>query len=115
MSEATELLFSYGTLQLENVQLETFGRKLDGNKDVLVGYAKEILEISDEAVLNTSGERYHPILRFTGEVLDTVEGTVLRITPGEIAQADKYEVDDYKRINVTTKNGLDVWLYVAAN
>lgn len=33
-----ENLFSYGTLQKEKVQLETFGRKLDGNKDTLIGY-----------------------------------------------------------------------------
>ncbi len=30
-----ELLFSYGTLQLEKVRLETFGRILKGSPDVL--------------------------------------------------------------------------------
>ncbi len=30
-----EKLFSYGTLQYEAVQLDTFGRKLDGKKDKL--------------------------------------------------------------------------------
>ena len=33
-----ELLFTYGTLQLEEVQLQTFGRKLEGKPDALVGY-----------------------------------------------------------------------------
>ncbi len=33
-----EKLFSYGTLQMENVQKETFGRTLKGTKDILVGY-----------------------------------------------------------------------------
>ena len=32
------LLFSYGTLQHEEVQLSTFGRKLAGEKDLIVGY-----------------------------------------------------------------------------
>lgn len=34
MQATTELLFSYGTLQLESVQLATFGRKLVGAADV---------------------------------------------------------------------------------
>jgi hypothetical protein len=34
----TEKLFSYGTLQYEAVQLDTFGRTLLGQKDVLLGY-----------------------------------------------------------------------------
>ena len=33
----TELLFSYGTLQIEAVQLSTFGRKLVGTADELPG------------------------------------------------------------------------------
>ena len=33
-----EKLFSYGTLQMEHVQQETFGRKLHGVKDTLAGY-----------------------------------------------------------------------------
>ena len=32
------LLFSYGTLQHEEVQVSTFGRKLAGEKDLIVGY-----------------------------------------------------------------------------
>ncbi len=36
--QAVENLFSYGTLQSESVQLETFGRKLEGEPDTLPGY-----------------------------------------------------------------------------
>jgi len=32
------LLFSYGTLQEESVQPATFGRRLQGSKDELVGF-----------------------------------------------------------------------------
>ena len=38
--EATELLFSYGTLQLESVQLSTFGRALTGTADALPEYRR---------------------------------------------------------------------------
>lgn len=34
----TELLFAYGTLQLEAVQMSTFGRRLNGTSDALQGF-----------------------------------------------------------------------------
>jgi hypothetical protein len=39
---------------------------------------------------------------------------VFRITPEELAAADRYEVSDYKRIEVTLKSGLVAWVYVKA-
>ena len=38
-----EKLFSYGTLQFENVQLTNFSRKLNGNKDVLSKFMQSTL------------------------------------------------------------------------
>ena len=38
-------LFSYGTLQQEDVQLATFGRRLTGVSDALVGY-RELVQIT---------------------------------------------------------------------
>lgn len=38
-------LFSYGTLQYESVQLSTFGRKLSGAADSLLGYKLEKIKI----------------------------------------------------------------------
>ena len=52
-------LFSYGTLQQENVQLATFSRKLTGSPDVLVGYRLDEIAISDPAVVATSGKTHH--------------------------------------------------------
>jgi hypothetical protein len=43
----TIALFSYGTLQLEAVQRETFGRLLEGRADAMPGFKKEMLEITD--------------------------------------------------------------------
>ena len=48
------LLFSYGTLQLEQVQLETFGRLLKGEKDILEDYKLTVIEITDPEVLRKS-------------------------------------------------------------
>ncbi len=104
-------LFSYGTLQLEKVQLESFGRLLEGSKDVLSGYKTEQVEITDPIVLAKSEQKYHPIL-VKGKSLDTVIGTVFKISEEELAQADVYEVDDYKRISVELNSGIKAYVYV---
>ena len=110
-----EYLFSYGTLQLEQVQLATFGRKLEGRKDRLPGYGLGQLEIRDPEVVATSGKTHHLIIAPTGRTEDVVDGVVLAITPAELAQADAYEVADYKRERVILGSGLAAWAYVAAD
>ena len=52
-------LFSYGTLQQEDVQLATFGRRLEGRADALPGYATSLFEITDADVIATSGKTHH--------------------------------------------------------
>ncbi len=105
-------LFSYGTLQKEQVQIETFGRLLNGEKDILTGYKIEMLEITDPEVLRKSNQKYHPILEFSGNAEDEVEGVLFEVTDEEILQADKYEVDDYKRIETVFKSGKSGFIYV---
>jgi gamma-glutamylcyclotransferase (GGCT)/AIG2-like uncharacterized protein YtfP len=110
-----ELLFSYGTLQQENVQLANFGRKLVGYKDSLPQYVIDQLRITDTRVLKESGKEFHPILRYTGNSSDQVTGTVFELTKEEIFRADDYEVDDYQRVRATLKSGQTCWIYAAAN
>ena len=112
MSEARERLFSYGTLQLPAVQLANFGRLLEGQPDVLLGYALEKLEITDEDVIAESGERFHWIAVKTGRAADRLPGVVFLITPEELASADLYEVDEYTRVEETFASGAKAWVYV---
>jgi len=105
-------LFSYGTLQKEGVQIETFGRILQGEKDILKGYKLKMLEITDPEVLRKSNQKYHPILEFSGNADDEVEGVLFGVTDEEILQADEYEVDDYKRIETVFKSGKVGFIYV---
>ena len=93
----TERLFSYGTLQTESVQLSTFGRRLDGRPDALIGYRLRMIQIMDQEFVATSGAEYHRTLEFTGNASDVVEGTALAVTEQELKQADAYEPDDYQR------------------
>jgi hypothetical protein len=113
-SDATELLFSYGTLQLEAVQLATFGRKLVGTPDELPGFAQSMMKIDDPQVVATSGKTHHPFATFTGRDADAIPGTVFRVTAAEIRNADTYEVASYKRVAVTLRSGARAWVYVDA-
>ena len=70
----TELLFSYGTLQLVTVQMATFGRQLAGTSDVMQGFELVSLKIDDETVVAISGKADHTIARFTGRASDLVSG-----------------------------------------
>ena len=104
-------LFSYGTLQLPRVQLETFGRELMGEPDSLSGWVKTQIEITDLDVLRASGERFHPGL-VPGDG-PRITGTVFELTDAELAAADAYEVSDYERIEVMLDSGTRAFVYVA--
>lgn len=108
-----ERLFSYGTLQLPDVQRATFGRLLNGQPDALVGFRREMVEITDPDVLAKSGERFHPVVMRSGDANDRVAGAVFEITAEELAAADAYEVDDYERVEAELASGLRAWVYVA--
>jgi hypothetical protein len=107
-------LFSYGTLQQDDVQRATFGRLLDGRPDVLPGYARDMVAIDDPAVVATSGKTHHPIVKHTGVAADRVAGTVFELSDAELAQADAYEVDAYRRVAAALASGLQAWVYVDA-
>lgn len=107
-------LFSYGTLQLESVQMSSFGRLLDGLDDVMPYNREEMLEITDADVIRTSGERYHRIVSPSDDPADQVKGKVFRITAEELEAADRYEVSDYTRIEVPLASGIIAWVYVKA-
>ena len=107
-------LFSYGTLEQEDVQLATFGRRLAGAADALVGYAQSMVAIEDREVVRTSGKTHHPIVAFTGKDEDRVAGAVFEISDAELAHADAYEVAAYVRVSAPLASGVEAWVYVDA-
>jgi gamma-glutamylcyclotransferase (GGCT)/AIG2-like uncharacterized protein YtfP len=107
-------LFSYGTLQQEDVQLSTFGRPLTGQPDQLENFEQSLVLIEDKDVIAKSGKTHHPIVKFTGRSSDRIDGTVFEITDAELAAADAYEVAAYKRIAVILASGRHAWVYVDA-
>lgn len=114
-SPETERLFSYGTLQTVSVQLSTFGRTLTGSSDALVGYRLQMIQITDQEFVATSGAEYHRTLEFTGNTSDIVGGTVFFVTKEELEQADAYEPEGYERVRVRLKSGTEAWVYLNAS
>jgi gamma-glutamylcyclotransferase (GGCT)/AIG2-like uncharacterized protein YtfP len=112
--QRTVLLFSYGTLQQDEVQRSSFGRLLEGQEDAMVGYRQSLVEITDPEVIRTSGKRFHPIVEASDNPGDEVTGKAFRITDAELKAADDYEVADYKRIQVLLRSGNAAWVYVRA-
>jgi hypothetical protein len=109
----SEALFSYGTLQLPQVQLDTFGRLIAGENAALPGFRVEHVEIDDLRVVELSGLAVHPVLRATGDPRDKVMGRVLWLTEDELDAADEYEVSFYRRVRVPLDDGTRAWVYVA--
>jgi hypothetical protein len=107
-------LFSYGTLQQENVQLATFGRTLTGAPDSLVGFERTMYEIRDAEVVRTSGRTHHPMATYTGTAAHRIAGTVFEISDRELAQADRYEVPEYRRFRTRLLSGRVAWVYADA-
>jgi gamma-glutamylcyclotransferase (GGCT)/AIG2-like uncharacterized protein YtfP len=112
--ESTQRLFAYGTLQQPEVQLDTFGRLLDGDDDALPGYTVDYAEIEDRRVVDLSGLSVHPVVRETGDPLDKVVGRALLVTEEELDAADEYEVALYRRVTVVLASGRPAWVYVGA-
>lgn len=108
-----ELLFSYGTLQQPEVQLDTFGRIVEAEPDILPGFTVDYAEIVDERVVDVSGHAVHPIVRPTGNPLDKVVGKVLHVSEDELDAADEYEVSLYRRIPAPLASGRVAWVYVS--
>jgi gamma-glutamylcyclotransferase (GGCT)/AIG2-like uncharacterized protein YtfP len=110
----TEYLFSYGTLQKDEVQLELFGRRLARTKDFLKDYKVSSIEIRDESFLSKGEKKYQLTAIISDNTKDAIEGTVFEVSEEELLLADKYEPEGYKRVRVELESGKQAWVYLAA-
>ena len=88
-------LFVYGTLLNDSIQQYILGRKIEGQESVLVGFKQG---------------NWASYLRIE-EGEGTVEGKVLEISDTELARADVYEGNAYRRVKAKTESGEEVWVY----
>ena len=97
-----EHLFTYGTLQDEQVQKYLFGRILNGSEDYLLGFKR--LE-------NAIYDRYPLVIR-TDNTGDKVHGMAYEVTLSDLQKADIYETTAYKREKFALKSGKEAWVYL---
>jgi gamma-glutamylcyclotransferase (GGCT)/AIG2-like uncharacterized protein YtfP len=96
------LLFSYGTLQLDEVQMSIFNRILVGYQDELPGYQLGSVRAGNAEYANVVPDG----------VDASVPGTVYEVTEAELRAADAYEEDAaYVRIEVELASGRRAWVY----
>ncbi|MFW2405263.1 MAG: gamma-glutamylcyclotransferase family protein [Gammaproteobacteria bacterium] len=108
------LLFSYGTLRDEEVQIALFDRRLVGREDYILGYKEEIVRVEDPKFARTSGKAHHSILRKSERETDRVKGMAFEVTDAELEVADSYEPAEYMRVIAGLASGGQAWVYVEA-
>lgn len=108
------LLFSYGTLQQDAVQMSLFGRLLHGEPDELVGFHQSLLKIEDPRFVAEDGDAEYAIVTFNGRDDSRVNGTVFEVSDTELMKADEYEPSEYTRISTTLASGKQAWVYADA-
>jgi gamma-glutamylcyclotransferase (GGCT)/AIG2-like uncharacterized protein YtfP len=102
-------LFTYGSLQHEDVQENLFGRALKGTPEKLIGYALKKIQIEEEF-----GIVHYPVIVETKNEEDFIEGIVYEVTDKELNQTDLYEGMHYKRVEVHLHSNQKAWAYSAA-
>ena len=109
------LLFSYGSLQEESVQLSVYGRALRGTPDALVHCTRELIAVPPWHKAAAAGIKHYANVVFDADSDSRVDGTVLELTDAELAASDGYEKDaDYVRVMTTLASGRHAWVYVSA-
>ncbi|WP_163408297.1 gamma-glutamylcyclotransferase family protein [Flavobacterium ajazii] len=102
-----EQLFSYGTLQSKEIQMQVFNKVLTGTPDQLTGYKLKDLQIEEEF-----GIEDYFVATPSENPSDAVDGIVYNISSADLAKADQFESNAYKRVQITLKSGIVAWIYI---
>lgn len=100
-------LFTYGTLQHPEIQLQVFGKSLEGTTDSLPNYMLGTIQLPE----NDPEANTYFIAIYTGNPNDCVEGIWYTITPQNLSAIDNYEGPDYERVSVILKSGKEALVY----
>ena len=102
-----EQLFSYGTLQSKEIQMQVFNKLLTGTPDQLLGYKLKDLKIEEEFGI----EDYFVAIP-SENLSDSIDGIVYDISELDLAKADQFESNAYQRTKITLKSGTIAWIYI---
>ena len=102
-----EQIFSYGTLQSKEIQMQVFNKLLTGTPDQLLGYKLKDLKIEEEF-----GMTDYFVAIPSENSSDNINGIVFDISELDLAKADLFESNAYKRVEITLKSGKTAWIYI---
>ena len=97
----TQHLFSYGTLQDEDVQKSLLNRKLKGKRDILIGYC----------ISQKKFKGKYPIVEVSKNRSDDVKGKVFKVSYVELYEIDAFAANIFNRMEITLKSGTKAWVY----
>jgi len=107
------LVFSYGRLQRDDVQVSVLGRQLKGTKTRLLGYERVLIDIKDREHAAAHGAGHYENLIPASRSDNAVEGMALEVTDDELLDLDRYDaLDGYTRIAIVLATGQNAWVYV---
>ncbi|ANW96487.1 hypothetical protein AXE80_09430 [Wenyingzhuangia fucanilytica] len=112
------LFFSYGTLQFDKTQIETFGKLLPGTKDILKGYKLNNIKVLNPEIINLIDNNSHPIATLTNNPNDEIIGTVFELTNEELNKINEIAMkgnSNIKKIEVILQSGKKSWTYTTNN
>lgn len=112
LPDAHELLFSYGALQQAPLQLDTFGRVIRSEADILPGFTADYVEIHDARFSDRTGLTVYPHVRRTGDPRDKVVGRVLLLSAEELDAADEFEMSMFHRTRAMLSSHREAWVYL---
>jgi len=108
------LIFSYGSLQQEAVQVSVYGRVLGGEPDELVDWVRGEIAVPKSHKASATLTHYANVTFAPGSG-GRVAGTVFEITEAELATTDGYEREaEYVRVIVTLASDRRAWVYQSA-
>ncbi|WP_432221197.1 gamma-glutamylcyclotransferase family protein [Flavobacterium sp. TMP13] len=102
-----EQLFSYGTLQSEEIQIQVFNKLLTGTADQLLGYKLKDLKIEEEFGM----EDYFVAIP-SENPQDAIKGVLFDISTEDLDKADLFESKSYKRVEIILKSGTTAWIFI---
>jgi gamma-glutamylcyclotransferase (GGCT)/AIG2-like uncharacterized protein YtfP len=102
-----EQLFSYGTLQSKEIQMQVFNKLLSGTEDKLLGYKLKDFQIEEEFGM----EDYFVAIP-SENPSDAINGIAFTVSSEDLTKADQFESNAYKRVQITLKSGIVAWIYL---
>ncbi len=100
-------LFSYGTLQHNDIQDTLFKRQLHGTSEALPGYKLGTISVPED---HHKAQLYF-IAIYTGQSQDSIDGICYTINQDELPVVDEYEGTSYERVEVALKSGKKALVY----